>query len=64
VADEILAWEHTTRYLADRFPAKLTLVNDPCRQRSCDRLGEKSKATPGVEIDGWNVNPKAADIQQ
>jgi len=28
------------------------------------RLGEKSKATPGVEIDGWNVNPKAADIQQ
>jgi len=28
------------------------------------RLGEKSKATPAVEIDGWNVNPKAADVQQ
>ena len=28
------------------------------------RLDKKSKATPGVEIDGWNVNPKAADIQQ
>ncbi|MFZ0732691.1 MAG: glycoside hydrolase family 2 protein [Candidatus Sulfotelmatobacter sp.] len=26
-------------------------------------LGDKSKATPSVEIDGWNVNPKAADIQ-
>jgi len=28
------------------------------------RLGEKSKATPSVEVDGWNVNPKTADIQQ
>ncbi|MGC2478145.1 MAG: glycoside hydrolase family 2 protein [Candidatus Sulfotelmatobacter sp.] len=28
------------------------------------RLDEKSKTTPGVEIDGWNVNRKAADIQQ
>ena len=27
------------------------------------RLDEKSKATARVEIDGWNVNPKAADIQ-
>ncbi|HEV3510180.1 MAG TPA: glycosyl hydrolase family 2 [Candidatus Sulfotelmatobacter sp.] len=28
------------------------------------RLGEKSKATPSVEVDGWNVNPKLADMQQ
>ena len=28
------------------------------------RLDEKSKASPSVEIDGWNVNPKATAIQQ
>ena len=28
------------------------------------RLGEKSKVAPRVEIDGWNVNPKTADLQQ
>jgi len=27
-------------------------------------LGEKTRATSSVEIDGWNVNPKTADIQQ
>jgi exo-1,4-beta-D-glucosaminidase len=28
------------------------------------RLGDKSKATPSVEIEGWNVNRKTADVQQ
>ena len=28
------------------------------------RIGDKNKATPSVEIDGWNVNRKTADIQQ
>jgi exo-1,4-beta-D-glucosaminidase len=28
------------------------------------RIGDKNKSTPSVEIDGWNVNRKTADIQQ
>ncbi len=28
------------------------------------RVGEKSKTIPSVEIDGWNVNRKTADVQQ
>jgi len=28
------------------------------------RIGDKNKTTPSVEIDGWNVNRKTADIQQ
>jgi len=28
------------------------------------QVGEKSKATPSVEVDGWNVNRKTADVQQ
>ena len=28
------------------------------------QFGDKSKATPSVEIDGWNVNRKTADVQQ
>jgi exo-1,4-beta-D-glucosaminidase len=28
------------------------------------RIGDKNKATPSVEIDGWNVNRKTADIQK
>ena len=28
------------------------------------RLGDKSKATPSVEIEGWNVNRKTANVQQ
>ena len=28
------------------------------------QIGDKNNATPGVEIDGWNVNRKTADIQQ
>ena len=28
------------------------------------RIGDKSKATPSVEIDGWNVNRKTAAVQQ
>jgi len=28
------------------------------------RLGDKRKATPSVEIEGWNVNRKTADVQQ
>jgi exo-1,4-beta-D-glucosaminidase len=28
------------------------------------RIGDKNKETPSVEIDGWNVNRKTADIQQ
>ena len=28
------------------------------------RIGYKDKATPSVEIDGWNVNRKTADVQQ
>ena len=28
------------------------------------RIGDKNKATTSVEIDGWNVNRKTADIQQ
>ncbi len=28
------------------------------------RLDDKSKATPSIEIEGWNVNRKTADIQQ
>jgi exo-1,4-beta-D-glucosaminidase len=27
-------------------------------------VGEKSKAIPSVEIEGWNVNHKTADVQQ
>jgi len=27
-------------------------------------IGDKSKATPRVEIEGWNVNRKTADVQQ
>ena len=27
-------------------------------------LADKNKATPSVEIDGWNVNRKTADIQK
>ena len=27
-------------------------------------IGAKSKATPSVEIEGWNVNRKTADVQQ
>jgi exo-1,4-beta-D-glucosaminidase len=27
-------------------------------------VGEKSKAIPSVEIEGWNVNRKTADVQQ
>ena len=28
------------------------------------QVGEKSKAIPSVEIEGWNVNHKTADVQQ
>ena len=28
------------------------------------QIDDKNKATPSVEIDGWNVNRKTADIQQ
>ena len=28
------------------------------------RIGDKNKTTPSVEIDGWNVNRKTADVQQ
>jgi exo-1,4-beta-D-glucosaminidase len=27
------------------------------------RIAEKSKATPRVEVEGWNVNPKTIDVQ-
>jgi hypothetical protein len=28
------------------------------------RLGDKRKATPSVEIEGWNMNRKTAYVQQ
>jgi hypothetical protein len=28
------------------------------------QIGDKNKATPSVEVDGWNVNRKMADVPQ
>ena len=28
------------------------------------RIGDKSKTTPSVEIEGWNINRKTAEVQQ
>ena len=47
---------------ASALPYSLIAVEAP--RAATYQIGDKNKATPSVEIDGWNVNRKTADIQQ
>ena len=42
-----------------------TLLPGETRQVTATyRIGDKSKTTPSVEIEGWNINRKTAEVQQ